>query len=53
MFKAIIGQNLIEHGADELVEGKYIQKSKEMLSQEDNFPKINDAMHKLLNMLIC
>ncbi|MGC1394924.1 MAG: type 1 glutamine amidotransferase [Coleofasciculaceae cyanobacterium] len=46
-------QKLIEHGADELVEGKYIQKSKEMLSQEDNFQKINDAMHKLLNRLLC
>lgn len=46
-------QKLIEHGTDELVEGKYIQKSKEMLSQEDNFQKINDAMHRLLNRLLC
>lgn len=46
-------QKLIEHGADELVEGKYIQKSKEMLSQEDNFQKINDAMRRLLNRLLC
>jgi GMP synthase-like glutamine amidotransferase len=46
-------QNLIENCTDELVEGKYIQKSKEMLAQEDNFQKINDAMHKLLNKLLC
>lgn len=46
-------QKLIEHGADELVEGKYIQKSKEMLSQADNFQKINDAMNSLLNRLLC
>lgn len=46
-------QKLIEHGADELVEGKYIQKSKEMLSRADNFQKINDAMNSLLNRLLC
>lgn len=44
-------QKLIENSADELVEGKYIQKSKEMLSSEDNFKKINDAMNSLLNRL--
>jgi GMP synthase-like glutamine amidotransferase len=44
-------QKLIENGADELVEGKYIQKPNEMLSSEDNFKKINDAMNSLLNRL--
>ena len=46
-------QKLIEHCADELVEGRYIQKSKEMLSSDDNFQKINDAMNSLLNRLLC
>lgn len=46
-------QKLIEHGADELGEGKYIQKPYEMLAGQDNFQKINDAMHRLLNRLIC
>jgi GMP synthase-like glutamine amidotransferase len=46
-------QKMIEHGAAELVEGKYIQKSKEMLSQDANFQKINDAMNSLLNRLVC
>lgn len=45
-------QRLIENGADQLVEGRYIQKSKEILSSEDNFKKINDAMNSLLNRLV-
>lgn len=44
-------EKLIENGADEIVEGRYIQKPKEMLSSEDNFKKINDAMNSLLNRL--
>lgn len=42
-------QKLIEHGADEIIEGKYIQKPDEMRSHQDNFRKINDAMHTLLD----
>ena len=46
-------QKLIENCQDELVEGRYIQKPNEMLSSEGNFRKINDAMHSLLNRLLC
>lgn len=44
-------QAIINHCADELVAGKYIQKSEKMLSQEENFKKINRAMDGILNRL--
>ncbi len=42
-------QAMIENCADEIVEGKYIQKPDEMRSHQDNFRKINEAMHTLLD----
>ena len=44
-------QAMIENCADEIVEGKYIQKPDEMRSHQDNFRKINEAMHTLLDRL--
>lgn len=44
-------QEIIENCADEIVEGRYIQKPDEMLSQEDNFRQINEAMHGILDRL--
>ncbi len=44
-------QKIIENCADELVEGRYIQKSEEMLSRSDNFRQINEAMHDILERL--
>ncbi|MBW4630569.1 MAG: type 1 glutamine amidotransferase [Iphinoe sp. HA4291-MV1] len=44
-------QALLENCADEIVEGKYIQKSDQLLSHEDSFKKINDAMHGILDRL--
>ncbi|HEY9740120.1 MAG TPA: hypothetical protein V6C90_06480 [Coleofasciculaceae cyanobacterium] len=44
-------QKIIENCADELVEGRYIQKSEEMLSRSDNFRQINEAMHGILERL--
>ncbi len=42
---------LIENCADELVNGKYIQKPEEMLSQDDRFAAIHTAMNGILNKL--
>jgi GMP synthase-like glutamine amidotransferase len=42
-------QAMIENCADEIVEGKYIHKPDEMRSHQDNFRKINEAMHTLLD----
>jgi GMP synthase-like glutamine amidotransferase len=42
-------QAMIENCADEIVEGKYIQKPDEMRSHQNNFRKINEAMHTLLD----
>jgi GMP synthase (glutamine-hydrolysing) len=44
-------QKIIQNCADELVKGRYIQKPEEMLSQEDNFRQINEAMHGILKRL--
>jgi GMP synthase (glutamine-hydrolysing) len=44
-------QAMIENCADEIIEGKYIQKPDEMRSHQDNFRKINEAMHTLLDRL--
>lgn len=44
-------QKIIENCVDELVEGRYIQKPEEMLSREDNFRQINEAMHGILERL--
>lgn len=44
-------QQIIKNCADELVEGKYIQKPEEMLLRDDNFDMINNAMSRILNNL--
>lgn len=44
-------QQIIKNCADELVEGKYIQKPEEMLIGDGNFDIINNAMSKILNNL--
>ncbi len=44
-------QTIINHCAAELTEGKYIQKPETMLSQENNFRKINRAMDGILDKL--
>ncbi len=44
-------QALLENCADEILEGKYIQKSDQLLSHEDSFKGINDAMHGILDRL--
>jgi GMP synthase (glutamine-hydrolysing) len=44
-------QKILENCSDEIVEGRYIQKPDEMLSQEDNFRQINEAMHGILDRL--
>jgi hypothetical protein len=41
-------QQIIKNCADELVEGKYIQKPEEMLLRDDNFDVINSAMSRIL-----
>ena len=41
-------RQIIENCASELVTGKYIQKPEEMLTRDDNFSKINTAMHEIL-----
>lgn len=44
-------QQIIENCADEIVEGRYIQNPEEMLSRDDNFRQINEAMHSILERL--
>ncbi|ADE16606.1 glutamine amidotransferase class-I [Nitrosococcus halophilus Nc 4] len=44
-------RQIIAHCEHELTGGQYIQKSEEMLSQEENFKKINEAMDGILNRL--
>jgi GMP synthase (glutamine-hydrolysing) len=44
-------RRIIENCADELVEGKYIQKPEEMLLRDGNFDMINSAMSRILNNL--
>ncbi len=44
-------QKLVENCADELVEGRYIQKPDELLSGENNFRQINEAMNCILEAL--
>ena len=41
-------QEIIKNCTDEIVEGRYIQNPDEMLSREDNFRQINEAMHRML-----
>ncbi|MFH1494509.1 MAG: type 1 glutamine amidotransferase [Pseudomonadota bacterium] len=43
---------IIVHGADELVEGRYIQRPQEMLSDARRFGTINHVMQKLLDRLV-
>jgi GMP synthase-like glutamine amidotransferase len=45
-------QQIVNNCADELVEGKYIQKSAEMLLRNANFSTIDRAMNGILNNLI-
>lgn len=42
---------ILENCADEIVEGKYIQKPDQILSQEGSFKEINHAMHGVLDRL--
>lgn len=42
---------IIKHCQHEIVEAKYIQSAKEMLSDQSNFDKINIEMERLLNHL--
>lgn len=44
-------RQIIENCSSELIDGKYIQKPEEMLSQDENFYKINMAMRSILNNL--
>ena len=44
-------QQIIKNCADELIEGKYIQKPEEMLRRESDFDAINNVMSKILNNL--
>jgi GMP synthase-like glutamine amidotransferase len=44
-------QQIIKNCTDELVEGKYIQKTEEMLLRNGNFDMINNAMSRILNNL--
>ncbi len=44
-------RELVANCSDEIVEGKYVQRPDEMLSQEPNFRKINNAMHGILDRL--
>lgn len=45
-------QQIINNCADELVEGKYIQKPEAMLREDDKFDTINQAMNRILNNLL-
>jgi len=40
--------HLIENCSDELVDGEYIQKPKELLSKVDRFPEVNSLMARFL-----
>lgn len=42
---------MIKHCSDELIEGKYIQKPEEILSNNHNFQTINRAMNSVMNQL--
>lgn len=44
-------QQLIAHGANELVQGRYIQTPQEMLVDASRFDAINRVMHDLLDRL--
>jgi GMP synthase (glutamine-hydrolysing) len=44
-------QQLIENCASELIPGKYIQTSEEMLSENKNFAKIHEVMYQFLELL--
>lgn len=44
-------QQLIAHGANELVQGRYIQTPQEMLADASRFDAINHVMHDLLDRL--
>lgn len=44
-------QQIIQNCADELVEGKYIQKPEEMLLRQSDFDAINNTMNTILNNL--
>ncbi|HEY0736341.1 MAG TPA: type 1 glutamine amidotransferase [Herpetosiphonaceae bacterium] len=41
-------QMLIEHGADDLTEGPYVQTRDEILAQQEHFAPINQAMDSIL-----
>jgi GMP synthase (glutamine-hydrolysing) len=43
---------LIDHCGDELVDGRYIQKAKDLWSNNKRFDNINQVMQKLLDRLI-
>jgi GMP synthase (glutamine-hydrolysing) len=42
---------IIEHCADELVEGPYIQQAEEMLNHQDDVMLVNSAMNEILSRL--
>ena len=44
-------QQLIAHGANELVQGRYIQMPREILADASRFDAINRVMHDLLDRL--
>ena len=44
-------RQLIAHGANELVQGRYIQTPQEMLADASRFDAINRVMHDLLDRL--
>jgi GMP synthase (glutamine-hydrolysing) len=44
-------EQLLNNCADELVEGRYIQKPDEMLSRETDFEKINQALQGILDRM--
>lgn len=46
-------RQMIENCASELVAGKYVQSSEEMLSIDRNFATINEVMYHFLEMLSC
>jgi GMP synthase (glutamine-hydrolysing) len=44
-------QQIIAHCENEISEGKYIQRPEEMIGQEENFRKIQEAMQGILDRL--
>ncbi|MGL5792900.1 MAG: type 1 glutamine amidotransferase [Waterburya sp.] len=46
-------RQMIENSASELVAGKYVQSSEEMLSENRNFATIQGVMYRFLEMLSC